>query len=291
MVQIAHGMAEHIERYNDFAEFLVEKGYVVYGNDHRGHGKSVGESEVFGHLSDNHGWRKTVMDLNYIREEIEKQYPEKRVILLGHSMGSFLARDYAQEFGDHIQSLILIGTAGKIGVIGNIGLLIAKLEKLVKGKQKKSPFLDRLIFGKYNKNFTPGQTPFDWLSSDEKEVNTYLKDPLCGQIMTTGFYVDLLGGLKKIHRPRNMEKIPKDLPVLLLSGALDPVGKEGEGVREVQKIFEDQGIKDLTVKLYTGRRHELLHETNKEEVYQDLLHWMEEKVREGRVKRDLRKKY
>ena len=286
VIQIAHGMAEHINRYDDFARFMVQKGYVVFGNDHRGHGKTVEKTEVLGHLADKNGWEKTVMDMNYLREEIEKQYPEEPVIMLGHSMGSFLARDYAQEFGDNLQGLILSGTAGKLGIIGNFGLLLAKLEKLIRGKKRKSPLLDQLIFGKYNKKFEPTNTDFDWLSSNEWEVRAYVEDPLCGNIMTTGFYVDLMEGVRKIHRPKNMGKMPKDLPVLLFSGKLDPVSKEGEGVRMVQKMFEEQGIKKLEVKLYAEGRHEMLHENNKEEVYQDILDWIKEKTGEPSVERD-----
>ncbi len=285
VIQIAHGMAEHIDRYDDFAGFLVQKGYVVFGNDHRGHGKTLDKDQVYGHLSDEKGWQKTLRDLNYLREEIEKQYPEKPVIMLGHSMGSFLARDYAQEFGSHLQGLILSGTGGKLGVIGNLGLWIAKLEKLLRGKRRKSPLLDQLIFGKYNKNFEPAETSFDWLSSNEWEVRAYVEDPLCGNIMTAGFYVDLLQGIKKIHQPKNIKKMPKDLPVLLFSGELDPVGKEGKGVREVQKGIEEQGVRDLQVVLYPEGRHEMLHENNKEAVYQDILSWLEEKVGEPSVKR------
>lgn len=291
VIQIVHGMAEHIERYDDFARFMVQNGFVVFGNDQRGHGKTMAKSGVPGHLSDHNGWKRTVRDLTHLREEIEKQYPEEAVILLGHSMGSFLARDYAQEFGDNLQGLILSGTGGKLGPTGYLGLLIAKMERLRKGKRGKSPFLNRLIFGKYNKKFEPTDTPFDWLSTNEWEVRAYVEDPLCGNIMTAGFYVDLLQGIKKIHQLGNMEKMPKDLPVFLLSGALDPVGEEGKGVRQVQKLYKDRGIKDITVKLYPEGRHEMLHENNKEEVYKDILLWLEEKIRERSVKKDTKLKY
>ncbi|NBG86946.1 alpha/beta hydrolase [Isachenkonia alkalipeptolytica] len=286
VIQIAHGMGEHIGRYDDFARFMVQQGYGVFGNDHRGHGKTPEKSGIYGHLSDEDGWRTTVMDLNYLREEIEKQYPDKLVILIGHSMGSFLARDYVQEFGDHVQGLILSGTGGSLGLEGNAGLLLARVEKLLRGKRKKSPLLNRLIFGNYNKKFEPVKTPFDWLSANEWEVRAYVEDPLCGNIMTTGFYVDLLQGVKRVHQRGNMEKMPKDLPILLFSGAKDPVGKEGKGVREVEKLFKDYGIEDVTTKLYPEGRHEMLHENNKEEVYSDVLRWIEVKVAEEIVKRD-----
>lgn len=278
IIQIAHGMAEHIQRYDDFARFMVQKGYGVFGNDHRGHGKTLKKNDVYGHLSDQDGWRRTVMDLNYLREEIEKKHPDKPVILLGHSMGSFLARDYVQEFGHQIKGLILSGTGGSLGVEGNLALLLARGEKFLRGKKNPGKLLNKLMFGGFNKKFEPAKTPFDWLSANEWEVRAYLEDPLCGRIMTTGFYVDLLKGIQKIHRRREMEKIPKDLPVLLFSGAIDPVGKEGEGVREVEKGFKDHGIKDVSMKLYPEGRHEMLHENNKEEVYYHVLSWMEEKI-------------
>lgn len=279
IIQIAHGMAEHIDRYDDFAKYMVKNGYVVFGNDHRGHGKTPSKSHTFGYLSDEEGWRKTVMDLTYLREEIEKQYSNEPKVMLGHSMGSFLARDYAQEFGANLQGLILSGTGGRLGLLGNLGLILAKFEKNIKGKQKKSPLMDQLIFGKYNKKFEPAKTPFDWLSSNEEEVRAYMEDPLCGNIMTTGFYVDLLQGIKKIHLGKNMKKMPKNLPVLLLSGDMDPVGKEGAGVREVQRLFEEKGIQDLEMILYPKGRHEMLNENNKEEVYRDIVDWIKSKVR------------
>ncbi len=286
IIQIAHGMAEHINRYDDFARFMVQQGYGVFGNDHRGHGKTLKKTDVYGHLSDKKGWRCTVMDLNFLREEIDKQHPHKPVLLLGHSMGSFLALDYAQEFGDLIQGLMLSGTGGKLGLEGNLGLFLARIEKLLRGKKKKSPLLNRLMFGNFNKKFDSEKTPFDWLSANEGEVRDYLEDPLCGNIMTTGFYVDLLEGIQKVHQRGNMEKIPKDLPVFLFSGARDPVGKEGKGVREIKKRFEDHGSKDVSMKLYPEGRHEMLHENNKEEVYYDVLQWTERIVAQEKVKRD-----
>ncbi|MBA4366887.1 MAG: alpha/beta hydrolase [Desulfobacterium sp.] len=275
VVQISHGMAEHAARYELFAEKLTGSGYVVYANDHRGHGKTAGSLDNVGFFAENNGWLRVVEDLNEITLIVKESHPGLPVFMFGHSMGSFLLRTYMFLYGNRINGAIISGTAGSPGVLGDIGLLIANLEIKRKGLRGKSTLLHQLSFGGYSKAFKPTRTDFDWLSRDHAEVDKYIDDPFCGTVFTAGFYRDLLWGLKTIHKKENINMIPKNLPILILSGDKDPVGKNGKGVSQVYQSLKKAGAKDIQLSLYPDGRHEMLNETNRHEVYRDVILWLD----------------
>ncbi|MBI0580255.1 lysophospholipase [Neobacillus cucumis] len=279
IVQIAHGMAEHIERYQSFAEELVSQNIVVYGNDHRGHGKTASLNNCSGYFADEQGFEKVVEDLFTLTTIIEKDYPDVPIFLFGHSMGSFLSRRYIQLHGDRIVGVILSGTGGDPGIMGKIGRMIASRQMRKIGKRTPSSLLNNLTFGNYNKSFQPNRTEFDWLSRDEREVDLYIEDPNCGGIFSSGFFYDLLGGLETINKIANIELIPKKLPIYLVSGSMDPVGGNTKGVLKTYQAFKNAGIIDVTYKFYEDARHEILNEINKDEVVADIIGWINEHLK------------
>jgi alpha-beta hydrolase superfamily lysophospholipase len=275
IIQIAHGMAEHIERYDQFARKLVEKGYYVFGNDHRGHGKTGQASQLMGYFSEENGFSKVVDDLFALTNVIKEKYTDIPIILFGHSMGSFLMRRYVQLYGNEVDGLILSGTGGDPGILGKIGKWIAQREIKKHGQKFPSMKMNTLIFGSYNKKFKPARTKFDWLSRDDAEVDKYIQDPLCGFLCTAGFFYDLLDGLIQIHALENIRNTPSELPILLVSGDMDPVGKYGKDIPKVFHLYQRAGVKDISIKLYPNARHELLNEINREEVMDDIIHWLD----------------
>ncbi len=274
-VQIAHGMAEHGGRYEEFAERLVDLNYVVYANDHRGHGKTAGDIDNLGHFADENGWKLVVEDMQNLTDRIKENHPELPIFLFGHSMGSLLSRDFISKYGDELKGVILSGTSGDPGPLSSIMITIAKIKSFFGAKDSECTFLNNLIFGQYNNNFNPTRTDFDWLTRDDSEVDRYMEDPYCGNPASAQFFIDLFTGLEKVNRMENVEKVPKDLPILLISGSKDPVGDFEDGVREAHDLFKEAGVKDLSYKFYEGARHELLNETNKDEVIQDVIEWLE----------------
>lgn len=278
VVQIAHGMAEHSARYENFANALVNEGYTVYANDHRGHGKTAGSIENMGYWADQDGWDLVVGDMVQLTRTLKDTHPGLPVFLFGHSMGSFLSRDYISAHGTEINGVILSGTAGDAGLLGSVGILVAKLQCMIKGKKAQSPLLDKLSFGSFNNAFKPNRTDFDWLSRDDEEVDKYVNDPFCGAVFTCGFFSDLLQGLKKINVQRNIDATPGALPMYLMAGDKDPVGNNGKGVLEIYKVYEKAGIRDISYKLYEDGRHEMLNEINKEEVFKDIAGWLNSRI-------------
>ncbi|MDQ0214465.1 alpha-beta hydrolase superfamily lysophospholipase [Oikeobacillus pervagus] len=274
IVQISHGMAEHVLRYEDFARYLVDRGFIVFGHDHRGHGKTAKKKEEIGYFTDDDGFEQVVRDVKQLTDLIQNDYPSTPIVLFGHSMGSFIARRYVQLFGHQLVGAIFSGTGGDPGFLGKMGLFIAEREGRKKGRRTASPLLDKLSFGHFNKQFKPNRTDFDWLTRDEEQVDLYIADPACGNIFTAGFFADLFTGLLTIHRQEEINKIPKQLPLLLIAGDQDPVGKSGKGVRQVYQQYKKAGMEDVSLKLYEGARHEILNETNREEVFHDIASWI-----------------
>lgn len=275
IVQVAHGMAEHAGRYEDFALFLNKHGYAVFANDHKGHGKTAGTVENLGYFADRNGFGQVVKDMRSLTDKINERFPEKPVFLLGHSMGSFLSRYYAIEDSSKLRGVILSGTAGHPGLLGKIGKLLTNVLITFFGKKSPSPLMTKLSFGAYNNQFKPNRTDYDWLSRDEAEVDKYVADPFCGTIFSLGFYSDLLGGLLLINDKKEIGKTDINLPVLLLAGDKDPVSENTKGVQELKQNYKNSGLKDVEMILYADARHEILNETNKKEVYNDILAWLD----------------
>ncbi len=274
VVQIAHGMAEHSARYARFAEELTAAGYAVYADDHRGHGETSPDPKDVGYFADEDGWDAAVGDLHALTERIHDDHPGLPVVLFGHSMGSFLARTYATRWSGDISALVLSGTAGSPGPLGAVGKGLATAQAKVRGARHTSGLMNTLTFGQYNSAFKPTRTDFDWLSRDPAEVDKYIADPHCGQVFTAGFYADLIGGLQQANSAEAMRKIRRDLPILVVSGSKDPVGNNGKGVEAVAAALRTAGVTDVTLTLYPDARHELLNETNRNEVTADVIRWM-----------------
>ncbi|MGH4124083.1 MAG: lysophospholipase [Clostridium sp.] len=273
VVQIAHGMAETAARYEGFARALTNDGFIVYANDHRGHGKTAGQVSKLGDLGED-GFNSMVENMHGLNERIREENNNLPMFLFGHSMGSFLTQRYICLYGGDLKGAIISGSCGKQGITVDIARLIAKREIKKIGRIGKSNKLDKLSFGNYNNSFKPNRTAFDWLSRDNKQVDKYIGDPFCGTVFTAGFFYDFLGGLKSIADPREIKNVPKNLPIYIFSGDKDPVGKNGKGVLKLVNTYKEHGMVDLTYKLYKDGRHEMLNEINKEEVIEDVIKWL-----------------
>ncbi|MDN5795999.1 MAG: alpha/beta hydrolase [Intrasporangium sp.] len=275
VVQIAHGMAEHSGRYARFAERLTADGYAVYAGDHRGHGATAAGAEDEGYFADHAGFATVVDDLHLVTQRAKTEHPGLPFFLFGHSMGSFLSRSYAARFGDELDGLVLTGTGGDPGLLGKVGHLVAATEGRVRGRRHTSGLLNTLTFGPYNKAFKPNRTEFDWLSRDGAEVDKYIADPWCGNVFTSGFFADLLGGLAQVNADETVTRTPKDLPIHLVSGSMDPVGGQTKGVQQVASQYRRLGVEDVTTMFWPGARHEVLNETNRDEVTDEIVDWLD----------------
>jgi len=274
VIQIVHGMAEHAARYRDFGLAMAEVGIAVYASDLRGHGKTAGRLDDVGYIADSDGWNIVLGDIHKFAGIIKKDHPGIPFFLLGHSMGSLLVRNYSFLHGKELDGIILSGNSGDPGLLKYLGVLVSRLEILFKGKRARSPFLNNLTLGAYNKGFSPSRTDFDWLSRDNKVVDEYIGDPFCGGIFTTGFFLDLSHGAFAVNDHANICKTPGDLPIFLLSGGQDAVSNNAKDIEKICVQYKKAKVKDISFKVYQGARHELLKETNKKEVYSDILDWI-----------------
>lgn len=279
-LQIIHGMAEHIARYDAFARFLAENGVLVYGMDLAGHGKSIREGEPYGFFGEKDGWDHLIADNITMHDMVLKDYPALPRVLFGHSMGSFLARTYAGRRGQDFNAFIFSGTAGSNPAISIAKAIAKSAIRKGNGKQENHT-LNKLGFGSYNKQFKPQRTPFDWLSRDNASVDRYIEDPLCGFVFTSCGFYDLFSGLSEISARTWAERVPNK-PILLFSGTQDPVGNNGKGVRQVYRRLKKNGHEPC-LKLYEGGRHEMLNEINRDEVYRDVLLFLESVAASGEL--------
>jgi alpha-beta hydrolase superfamily lysophospholipase len=279
---IVHGMAEHAFRYHRFAEKLTEAGIEVWAADQRGHGKTANlevngpdKGGLLGHCADGNGFTRVTADVHALINEIHKTRPNVPVFLLGHSWGSFIVQNYI-EYSDalKINGCILSGTKGPDGFTIKAGVPFMTLLAGIKGQRNGSRFAKALADGSYAKSFKPSRTAFDWLSRDKEEVDKYIADPLCGFLCSSGFYRDIAKLLYNIHRAEAMERINRSLPLYVFSGSADPVGDMSKGPTALVNAYRNLGINDLEFVLYPGARHEALYETNREEVIENLLSWI-----------------
>ena len=278
VVQIAHGIAEHIDRYRPFMEFLADNGFVAAGNDHLGHGKSIRVPAEQGFFAEKDGWWRVVDDMDKLHDIMSNEYPELPYVLFGHSMGSFLTRTYLIKHPDKYDGVILSGTGHQSPALVLGGNAAASVMAKLSGAMGDGAKLDLLAFGTYLNKIENPRTKFDWLSRDTEQVDKYIADPLCGFVGKIGLYRDMMQGIKFITDKKNIAQMNKEKPVYFMSGDGDPVGDYGKGVERAYKAFCDAGLHDVFMRLYPGGRHEMLNETNKEQVYQDILNWLNEKI-------------
>jgi alpha-beta hydrolase superfamily lysophospholipase len=271
-VQIAHGLAEHAARYGRLAEALCNAGYAVYADDHRGHGLTAKTPADLGFFARSGGWNACISDLRQLKERISAGHPSVPLVLMGHSLGSFMVQHFIGRHGAGLAGAVLSGTNGKPPPIAAVGALIARLERLRLGARGRSPLLNTMLFGAFNKPFEPARTPFDWLSRDPAEVDKYIADPLCGFIATVQLYIDMLGGLNAAAKPSLQAGIPKALPVYIFNGSRDPVSGN---VGQLLEAYRAAGLSNITHKVYQDARHETLNEINRDEVTQDLIAWLD----------------
>lgn len=277
VVQIVHGIAEYIGRYDHVAQFLCSHGYLVCGEDHLGHGLTAQKGE-YGWFSQYDGWTLVTADVRTLRQLQGEKYPGLPYFLLGHSMGSFLTRTYLCRYPGEISGAVLSGTGQECALKVAAGKSLSSLICCIKGTNYVSSLLNAMSLRAYNQKFSPNRTPADWISRDNDVVDAYLKDPLCTFTPTAGMFRDMMGGLQYISKPVRLAQMDPSTPIYLFSGDQDPVGGMGKGVKKVYGYFDAHGVRDLTLKLYPNGRHEMLNETNRQQVMEDLLGWLERHV-------------
>lgn len=280
ILQIVHGMAEYIERYEALAQYLSEKGILVTGDDHLGHGKSVGEEGTYGYFCEQDPATVVVRDVHRLKKITQEEYPGVPYVILGHSMGSFILRNYLFKYGTGIQGAIVCGTGSQPKLLIKISKLITAVQGLFLGQKHVAKMIDKMAFGSYNKKIPDAKTTFDWLCTDEKVVDAYMNDKLCGFTFTVNGFKTLFTLIDRLNQEENLNAMPKDLPVHFIAGDMDPVGNYGEGVKKAYQDFSRTGMKRISLKLYAGGRHELLNEKNKQQVYEDIYPWIMERVKE-----------
>lgn len=269
VVQIVHGMSEHVERYAPFAEFLAGRGFVVCANDHVGHGKTAGERDL-GHMPLANGADVLVEDVHALREKVCERYPHARHVMFGHSMGSFVTRVYLTRHADGLSAAILCGTGQQPRIQTVAGRVITRLIAQIRGERHVSRFVDSLGAGAYGRAIKDARTDVDWISSDPDVVDEYIADPLCGQPFTVGAYATLASLVADATDARLARRVPKDLPLLFVAGAEDPVGDCGRGVARAVDEYRNAGVRLVEMGIYPGARHEILNEPCHEAVWHDV---------------------
>ena len=274
VIQVAHGVTEHILRYEHFAEYFTQRGFVVVGNDHLGHGTSIAPNSKPMYFGPKNSWNFVVKDMETCRKMTKEKYPDVPYVLLGFSLGSFLVRTYLIDYKEPIDAAIIMGT----GYIPNFKIAIAKMlankEAKKVGEENTSPVIKGLTFETYNQLFKPNRTECDWLCANEEAIDEYLKDPLRGESYSAGLFRELLSGMQYTSNLKNIQKMNKKIPILLLSGDKDPVGDFGKGTIKTFDVFRKAGIENVDIRLYRDLRHDILHEECRRKIYNDIYRWL-----------------
>lgn len=271
VLQLFHGLGEHHQRYERFAKVAASRGFALVAHNHRGHG---GETGHLGHFDDTEGWQKLSDDGLLVNDYIQERFSGLRVVLIGHSMGSYIAQYFAMQHGGRLAGLVLSASTWPNKALLFVGKLLARILAWRHGLRGQSPLLHKMGFGDFNKPFEPARTELDWLSRDEPEVDKYVADPLCGGPYSCGLWLDLLGGLQSIGSDDAISAIPAELPILFTGGSVDPVGGE-KGISSLAAHYAQTGHSRITVKIYEDGRHEMFNETNRDAFSRDLLDWAE----------------
>ncbi len=270
ILQICHGMAEHVDRYHEFAEFLTDHGFYVVGHDHLGHGKSVTAPEKYGFFHETDGNAYVIADMQQLRMRTEKRYPGVPYFMLGHSMGSFLVRQYLGLYSGGLAGAVIMGTGRQPDVVLRAGKLFCKLVAMLKGWDFRCKIVHGFAVGAYEKKLGAG-----WISKNEDNVKRYGEDPMCGFMFTVNGYYHMFSGMEKMNAQEREGKASKNLPLFFVAGKEDPVGNYGKDVEKVFQMYQECGYKDVAIKLYENDRHEILNEDDKKVVFADILTWLE----------------
>lgn len=281
IVQLSHGMIEYITRYHEFAEYLNRRGILVIGNDHLGHGLTAKNDEDLGYFCEKNMSRTVVADLHRVTLYAKRNYPDVPYILFGHSMGSFMARRYIMTYGEALDGVIIAGTGRQSWLTLAAGRLSVSVISIFKGERHRTKFLRGAAFRHYNSHIDAPQSDNDWVTKDEEKLALYNADKFCTFLFTVNGYKTLFETLEYIQRKKNIDNIPKTLPILLISGEEDPVGDYGRGVKQVYKSYRRAGIENVRMRLYKDDRHELINETDRDRVFRDIMTWLDKTVLTG----------
>lgn len=278
VLQLVHGMAEHVERYDEFARWMAEKGFLVVAGDHLGHGKSVNNPDEYGYFCDDNALSIVLKDIHRLKKITQEENQDKKYFILGHSMGSLLLRNYLFKYGKGIDGAILTGTASQPYLMTKPGLAILNIMKLFMGAHARSVFASKLVNGDYNGKIENPRTPFDWLSHNEENIDKYIEDDKCGYLFTLNGFITMVKSVDRMNSRKLLNCMPKDLPVIFMSGQEDPVGNYGEGVKRAYGQFIKAGMINTKIKLYQGLRHEILNEPCREDIYKDVYSFIMEYI-------------
>ncbi len=274
ILQLFHGLGEHTARYERFGQACAGEGIIVLAHSHRGHGENC-KADSLGHYADKNGWNKLITDALLVQNDARANYPDLPLVLMGHSMGSYIAQSFVMRHPQNVSQLILSASTYAPRLRLRLGKLLATFDAWRHGPRHKSAMLNQMSFGDFNKRFAPNRTAFDWLSRDENEVDKYVDDPLCGVPSSSQLWHDLIGGMLEITSKRAVSSVPNAMPLLIMGGQFDPVGGE-KGMTKLADVYRKTGHEDVTLRVYADGRHEMLKEIDRDEVATDIIRWIED---------------